>query len=260
MPPLPKPAIELACMTDPGQVRSQNEDSVAGDAEIGFAVLADGMGGHNAGEVASRIAADLVSARFRSDASLHAYLDARRAESFVATTIAAANSAVLEASATHPRYRGMGTTLVLVFWHDKGVTYGHVGDSRLYLLREGRLERLTRDHTVVQEQLEQGSISAEQARHAPNRNVLTRAIGIDAEVEADVRTIAIRRGDLYLLCSDGLTDMMTDDEIGSTLLACEADPTIAAERLIELANEAGGHDNVSVALARVLSVSSPLDG
>jgi PPM family protein phosphatase len=250
MPPLTKPVIDLACMTDPGQVRSQNEDSVAGDAEIGFAVLADGMGGHNAGEVASRIAADRVSATFRSHPSLHEHLDKRRAENFVATTIAAANSAVLEAAGTHPRYRGMGTTLVVVLWHGDDVTYGHVGDSRLYRLRDGQLERLTRDHTIVQEQLEQGSISAEQARYAANRNVLTRAVGTDAQVEADVHTRAIRRGDLYLLCSDGLTDMMTEDEIGRTLLACGADVRTAAARLIELANEAGGHDNVSVVLAR----------
>jgi PPM family protein phosphatase len=258
MPPLTKSVIDLACMTHQGQVRSQNEDSVAGDSDIGFAVLADGMGGHNAGEVASRIAADLVSTTFRSDLFVPEHLDARRAESFVATTIAAANSAVLATARTHPRYRGMGTTLVLVFWHNERVIYGHVGDSRLYLLREGRLERLTRDHTIVQEQLEQGSISAEQARHAANRNVLTRAVGIDPEVAADVRTRAIRSGDLYLLCSDGLTDMMADDEIRSTLLACGADVRTAAARLIELANEAGSHDNVSVILARVLSVSSRL--
>ena len=256
MPSLAKPVVDLACVTDPGQVRSQNEDSVAADAEIGFAVLADGMGGHNAGEVASRIAADLVSATFRSLPPFNEHLDAQRAEAFVKRAIAAANSAVLDTAGSNPRYRGMGTTLVVAFWHPNGMTYGHVGDSRLYRLREGRLERLTRDHTLVQEQLEQGSISAEQARYAANRNVLTRAVGIDAEVEADVRTRATRRDDLYLLCSDGLTDMMSDDEIVHTLLNCGADVSRAAERLVELANEAGGHDNVSVVIARVLGGST----
>ena len=135
------------------------------------------------------------------------------------------------------------------------MTYGHVGDSRLYLLRDGKLERLTRDHSMVQEQLDCGAITAEQARHAVNRNVLTRAVGIDADVEADIRTIAIRRDDLYLLCSDGLTDMMTDDEIRQTLLASGTDVRLAAGHLVELANEAGGHDNVSLILARVVNVA-----
>jgi len=256
MPPLAKPILDLAYVTDPGQVRSHNEDSVAGDAAIGFAVLADGMGGHNAGEVASRIAVDVVNATFGSDVPLPQRLDAERAESFVASTIAAANSAVLALASTDPRYRGMGTTLVLVFWHGNAVTYGHVGDSRLYLLREGRLARLTRDHTIVQEQLEQGSISAEEVRYAAHRNVLTRAVGIDAEVEADLRTSATLPGDVYLLCSDGLTDMMTDDDIRRTLLACATDVSTAAVRLVELANEAGGHDNVSAVVARVLAGSS----
>ena len=252
MPRPAKPILDLACVTDPGEVRSHNEDSVAGDAVIGFAVLADGMGGHNAGEVASRIAVDVVNAMFRSAGFLGERLEPERAEGFVASATAAANSAVLALAATDRRYRGMGTTLVVVFWYHDTVTYGHVGDSRLYLLREGRLERLTRDHTIVQQQLEQGRITAEEVRYAANRNVLTRAVGIDAEVEADVHTRATRPGDLYLLCSDGLTDMMTDDEIGRTLDACKADVNTAAVRLVELANEAGGHDNVSVVVARVL--------
>jgi PPM family protein phosphatase len=256
MPRLAKPIVHLACVTDPGEVRSDNEDSVAGDAAIGFAVLADGMGGHNAGEVASRIAVDVVNTTFRSAAFLGERLEAERAESFVGTAIAAANSAVLALAGTDPRYRGMGTTLLVAFWHDNSVTYGHVGDSRLYLLRAGKLERLTRDHTIVQQQFEQGRISAEEVRYAANRNVLTRAVGIDTEVEADLHTRTIGAGDLYLLCSDGLTDMMTDDEIGRTLLACRADVNTAAVRLVELANEAGGHDNISVVIARVLGGSS----
>ena len=255
MPRLAMPVIDIECASDPGQVRSQNEDSVVGDAEFGFAVLADGMGGHNAGEVASRIATDLVSVGFRSDASLREGVDVPRAETLVSAAVAAANSAVLAAAGTSPRYRGMGTTLVLVLWHEAGVTYGHVGDSRLYLLRDGKLERLTRDHSIVQEQLDCGAITAEQARHAVNRNVLTRAVGIDPHVEADIRTIAIRRDDLYLLCSDGLTDMMTDDEIRQTLLASGTDVRLAAGHLVELANEAGGHDNVSLILARVVNVA-----
>jgi protein phosphatase len=144
----------------------------------------------------------------------------------------------------------MGTTLIVAFWHERGVSYGHIGDSRLYLLRNGALAQLTRDHTIVQEQLERGAIDREQARRAPNRNVLTRAVGIDRNTEPDVSTQSLRSGDVCLLCSDGLTDMVTDEEIRGTLLACGAQLDFAAQQLVECANAGGGLDNISVILAR----------
>jgi serine/threonine protein phosphatase PrpC len=250
MQPVLLPRLELACVTDPGQIRSQNEDSIAADAEIGFAVLADGMGGHNAGEVASRIATDTISARITSDASA-GRLNASRVEALIADYVDAANHAVLETANARPECRGMGTTLVLVLWHEGRVTYAHVGDSRLYLLRDGRLERLTRDHSLVQEQLDSGALRPDEARFALNRNVLTRAIGIDLYVDPDIHTRSVGPRDVYLLCSDGLTDMMTDEEIARTLLSSR-DVTAAATRLVEIANEAGGHDNISLILAQVV--------
>ena len=247
------PRLEVAALTDPGKVRPHNEDCIAADGHAGTAVLADGMGGHNAGEVASRLAVELVSANLKAQALGAEGLDAIRAENLVAAQIAQANWALLDASHSDPAYEGMGTTLVAAVWHREGVTYGHVGDSRLYVLRGNEMRQLTRDHSIVQEQLEQGAISAEQARYAPHRNVLTRAVGIDLVIEAEVRTWRAEPDDVYLLCSDGLTDMLTDEEIRETLLESGSCVDAAAERLVERANANGGLDNISVILVRVLA-------
>lgn len=249
------PMLDVAAVTHPGRVRSHNEDWITADAYAGCAVLADGMGGHKAGEVASRMAVDLVMAGIKSSREGREKLDAARAERLIAAQVAAANTGILEAALSDRRYDGMGTTIVVVLWHEDGVTWGHVGDSRLYLLRRGELRQLTRDHSIVQEELERGAISAEQARHAANRNVLTRAVGIDPEVEADVRSFGVEAGDVYLLCSDGLTDMVIDRNIGETLRACGPEVAAAAERLVEQANESGGLDNISVILVRVVGAA-----
>lgn len=243
--------LDLATATHPGRVRSHNEDCIAADADAGVAVLADGMGGHNAGEVASRMAVELVAANAKAERDRACGLDAAHWEAVVEAQIAAANAAIFDAAGGHRQYEGMGTTLVVALWHDGGVSYGHIGDSRLYLLRNGALEQLTRDHTIVQEQLESGALNREQARHAPNRNVLTRAVGIDPKAEPDLGTRPLRSGDVYLLCSDGLTDMVPDEEIRETLLSCGVRIELAAQRLIERANASGGLDNISVIVARV---------
>lgn len=245
------PLLEVAAITHPGKVRPQNEDCIAADARAGLAVLADGMGGHNAGEVASRMAVELVSSRIAQRLTLQDVHDAARAEALIAAQMAIANSTLLDAAAGRAEYRGMGTTLVVALWHSEGVTCGHVGDSRLYRLRDRDLRRLTRDHSIVQEQVDSGAISAEQARFAPNRNVLTRAVGVDPEVEADVHTSPFEPGDVYLLCSDGLTDMLSDDEIRHALLAHARDVDAAAGELVQHANEHGGLDNISVIVVRV---------
>ena len=249
------PVLDVAAVTDPGRVRPQNEDYVAADPTAGFAVLADGMGGHNAGEVASRMAADLVISGIRAASDRDGRLDAMRAENLVGNQVAAANAVVFEAARVERRYDGMGTTLIVVLWHAAGITWGHVGDSRLYLLRRGELRQLTRDQSFVQEQLERGAISREQARYSMNRNVLTRAVGIDPSVQADVQSSAVEEGDVYLLCSDGLTDMLADDEIEQTLRECGPQIRVAAKRLIEQANARGGLDNISVIVARVVGDS-----
>ena len=242
--------LDIASASHPGRVREHNEDWVCVDVGAGLAVLADGMGGHNAGEVASRVASDVVLRAIGGRRAENDVLDRTRAEALLAAQVAAANAAVFEASCTERRYQGMGTTLVVALWHAQGVTYAHVGDSRLYLLRGDAFTQLTRDHSIVQEQLERGAISFEQARYSINRNVLTRAVGIESEVLADVASRDVQPGDLYLLCSDGLTEMVTDDEIRQTLLASGADLAAAAHALIDRANAAGGTDNVSVILVR----------
>jgi protein phosphatase len=169
----------------------------------------------------------------------------------VKTGIARANSSILQASQSQARYSGMGTTLVMALFRDNKVTVAHVGDSRLYVLREGRLTPLTRDHSLLQEQLDSGIITPEQARLSQNRNLVTRALGVDPVVEADIRDVEVKPGDLYLLCSDGLNDMVEDAAIAQCLTDCSESLAALADRLVAMANDAGGRDNVSVILVRV---------
>lgn len=246
--------LEVASATHPGMVRSHNEDSVATDAEIGCAVLADGMGGYNAGEVASGIAVALIAKEMKNalaGASTGA-LSGGAAQRLISEHSAKANAAIYEAARREPQYSGMGTTLVVALWHDNQLSVGHVGDSRLYRLRGEVLEQVTRDHSLLQEQIDSGTITKEQARYAANKNLVTRAVGIDPEIETEVHTHAVAAGDIYLLCSDGLSDMVTDEEIQVTLSALKANLQLAADQLVQQANDNGGRDNVSVVLVRVL--------
>jgi protein phosphatase len=145
----------------------------------------------------------------------------------------------------------MGTTLVVAVWCDNRMAVGHVGDSRLYRLRGGTLEQITRDHSLLQEQIDSGMITKEQARNSQNKNLVTRAVGIDPEVETEVHTYPVELGDIFLLCSDGLSDMVTDEDIELTLSSLQANLQLAAEQLVQQANDNGGRDNVSVILVRV---------
>ncbi len=146
----------------------------------------------------------------------------------------------------------MGTTLVVALWHDNQMTVGHIGDSRLYRLRDDTFEQVTRDHSLLQEQIDSGMITREQAKFSQNKNLVTRAVGIDPEVEAEVHTYPVQPGDLYLLCSDGLSDMVTDEDIQLTLSSLQANLPLAAEQLVQQANDNGGRDNISVILVRVV--------
>ena len=245
--------LEIATATHPGMVRSHNEDSIMADADLGLAVLADGMGGYNAGEVASGIAVALIPAEIRKAfARASQDLNGTDVERLVREQSVRANTTIYEAAQKEAQYRGMGTTLVVALWHDDRVVVGHIGDSRLYRLRNDTLEQITRDHSLLQEQIDSGILSREEARHAPNRNLVTRAVGIDREVEPEVHTYPARKGDIYLLCSDGLPDMVADEDIQNTLASLKANLPLAAEQLVQQANDNGGRDNVSVILARVL--------
>jgi PPM family protein phosphatase len=248
-----KAALEVATATHQGMVRSHNEDSIAADAEIGLAVLADGMGGYNAGEVASGIAVELIKTEMtKSLAGRRAGdLNGLDAEQLITEHSTRANAAIYQASQSQPQYSGMGTTLVVALWHDNKISVGHIGDSRLYRLRGGALEQVTRDHSLLQEQIDSGMITKEQARHSQNKNLVTRAVGIDPEVETEVHTYPVQAGDIYVLCSDGLNDMVTDEDIELTLSSLQANLPLAAQQLVQQANDNGGRDNVSVILVRV---------
>ena len=247
-------ALEVATSTHSGMVRSHNEDSIAAEAEVGLAVLADGMGGYNAGEVASGIAVALISSEVKkalTDKDPEDF-DNAAAEALIAEHALRANTAIYQASQSQPQYSGMGTTLVVALWHDNQMAVGHIGDSRLYRMRDGILEQVTRDHSLLQEQIDSGMITKEQARHSQNKNLVTRAVGIDPEVEAEVHSYPARPGDIYLLCSDGLSDMVTDEDIQLTLSSLAANLPLAAQQLVQQANDNGGRDNISVILVRVV--------
>ena len=245
--------LEITTATHSGRVRSHNEDSIAADAAVGLAVLADGMGGYNAGEVASGIAVAMISAELKKAlASITGDLDVSTAEKLVGEHAVRANNAIFQASQSQPQYAGMGTTLVVALWHDDYMIVGHIGDSRLYRMRGSKLEQVTRDHSLLQEQIDSGLITKEQARHSQNKNLVTRAVGIDPEVDAEVHSYPVQAGDIYLLCSDGLNDMVTDEDMELTLSSLQANLPLAAEQLVQQANDNGGRDNVSVILVRVL--------
>lgn len=250
-PPLPVPlTIELHAAVDPGRTRSNNEDSVATDDGVSLAVLADGMGGYNAGEVASNMATSFIRTelgRWLREASAQASdAEVRRAMDICVDN---ANRAIFNAANANPQYAGMGTTLVVALFRDAKLMLGHVGDSRCYRLREGRLQQITRDHSLLQEQIDAGLITAEQAAFSANKNLVTRAVGVEDTVMLETHQHDVLPGDLYLLCSDGLSDMLDDDGIAEVLLAHESLQS-GARALIDAANEAGGRDNISVILGR----------
>src|SRR3990170_7565279 len=220
----------------------------------GLEVLADGMGGYNAGEVASGIAVELIRTEMKKSLSNKSpeELNGQDAEQLIEAHAARANTAIYQASLSQPHYSGMGTTLVVALWHDNQISVGHIGDSRLYRLRGGALEQITRDHSLLQEQIDSGMITKEQARYSQNKNLVTRAVGIDPEVEAEVHSYPARPGDIYVLCSDGLNDMVPDEDIELTLSSLAANLPLAAQQLVQQANDNGGRDNVSVILVRVL--------
>jgi protein phosphatase len=246
-------ALEMATATHAGMVRSHNEDSIATDAEIGLAVLADGMGGYNAGEIASGIAVELIRSEMRRALAgkKPGELNGKGAERLIVEQASRANAAIYHAAQSQPQYSGMGTTLVVALWHDNHVSVGHVGDSRLYRLRAGALEQITRDHSLLQEQIDSGMITKEQARYSQNKNLVTRAVGIDPEVETEIHTYSVLPGDVYLMCSDGLSDMVSDGDIQLTLTSLAANLPLAAQQLVQQANDNGGRDNISVILVRV---------
>ncbi|MCY7370608.1 MAG: Stp1/IreP family PP2C-type Ser/Thr phosphatase [Polaromonas sp.] len=241
---------DIFTQTDPGLTRENNEDAIAVDPLTGLCVLADGMGGYNAGEVASGMATAFIKtemARWLEHTGASASSrDVRRA---LEICVENANHSIFNAASSNPQYRGMGTTLVLGVFQGQRVTLGHIGDSRCYRLRGHAFQQLTKDHSLLQEQLDAGLISPEHAHMSLNRNLVTRALGVESAVQLELNEHKAEPGDLYLLCSDGLTDMLFDTDIASILLEPHSLEKKAAS-LVHRANEQGGRDNISVVLAQ----------
>jgi PPM family protein phosphatase len=250
--------FEMASATDVGQVRAHNEDSIAADPDIGLATLADGMGGYNAGEVASGIAVAMVPAEVRTlNASQGlSTLDDEGVENMVAAQASKVNAAIYAAAQNQANYSGMGTTLVIAYWHGNRVTIGHLGDSRCYQLRGDKIKALTRDHSWIQEQIDAGLMTYEQARMSKKKNLVTRACGIDLNVVPEVHTHDVQPDDVYVLCSDGLYDMVSDENIHLTVSSLKSNLPLAAQQLVQQANDGGGRDNISVILVRVLKAAN----
>jgi len=206
------------------------------------------MGGHDGGEIASMLAVKTIEEYFKTH-----WLDELPSTASIREAIERANQAIYELNQQENRKgsRRMGTTLVMVQFYDNRMAVAHVGDSRLYRVRDGELMQITRDHSLLQDQLDSGLITPEEARYSHNKNLVTRALGVEEDVKTDVAEHAVLPGDVYLLCSDGLNDMVDDEDIALTLSSLSANLPLCAQQLIDLANDNGGRDNVSVVLVKI---------
>jgi protein phosphatase len=242
-------------ITDVGRKRDHNEDSMFADDDLGLWIVADGMGGHEAGETASRIAVETLEHEVVERAPLlfesspgggTRLMTAATNDpvvSMLTESVQAASGAILDKAREDSTFSGMGTTLVSVYAHDDQVYFAHVGDSRLYRIRNGKIEQLSTDHSLVQEQLAAGIISRKEAETSPYKNIITRSVGFERKIDVDCEAIDMREGDLLLLCSDGLSNMVTDKEILEIL--SHKEPPVALEFFINLANSRGGDDNIT---------------
>ena len=245
-------------ITDTGRVRDHNEDAIAGDNELGLWVLADGMGGYNAGEVASGIAVETImklasEACQREDrAQLEPGTGLMRQTIVLRDAVHRANKIINQTAKSQPQCEGMGTTLVACLFYDNRVSVAHVGDSRLYRMRVNRFEQITMDHSLLQELVDRGFYSQEEAERSTNRNYVTRALGVESKVEVEVQEADASKEDYFLLCSDGLPDMVEDEDIHLTISTFNNNVDTIGNQLIKLANDNGGRDNISVILVRVV--------
>ncbi|MEE8042381.1 MAG: Stp1/IreP family PP2C-type Ser/Thr phosphatase [Pseudomonadales bacterium] len=249
--------VDIVALTDRGLVREHYEDHIGSNLDVGLAILADGMGGLNAGEVASAMAVELISFELAQVVPNLEVVGGDGASGHTLESLAVdqavkkANETIYQVAQSQPQCAGMGTTLVLILLYDNHITIAHVGDSRLYRLRKGTFEQVTVDHSLIQELVDRGFYTREEARHSANKNIVTRAIGIAPSVEVEVQEQGARLGDLFLMCSDGLNDMVVDDDIQRIIELYEDDLEAAAQALVDTANANGGRDNISVILAKV---------
>jgi protein phosphatase len=248
--------IEVAGQTDVGRKRAHNEDNFAILAEYGLYIVADGMGGHASGEVASQLAVDTMREFFAStaddpDRTWPYKMDRDRGyeENRLLTGIKLSNLRIFEAAKNNPKQKGMGTTICALFVSAEGVYTAHVGDSRVYRVRDGVMEQLTEDHSLLNDYMKMKQLTDEEIENFPHKNVIVRALGMKETVKVDTRFDAPRSGDIVLLCSDGLAGPVSEEDI-SRIIQSAPDITTAAAQLINKANENGGPDNVTAVLAR----------
>ncbi len=251
---------KLLCVgqTDTGRVREHNEDMIAYDGEMGLVVLADGMGGYNAGEVASGIATKTIFNLVRECVEQYDLSQGDQASGLsrpgiiLRDAIQRANKIIYQTARSQPNCEGMGTTVVAALFHDNRISVAHVGDSRLYRVRGGQIQQVTLDHSLLQELVDRGFYSPEEAQRASNKNYVTRALGVESNVDVEVQEHPVLRGDIYLLCSDGLSDMVESEDLGLTVNTFGANLGSVAQHMVRLANDNGGKDNISVVLTQVL--------
>lgn len=251
-------ALEVVGRTDPGRVRNHNEDTIGEDLDNGIVVLADGMGGYKGGEVASAIAVNTILQELQNSlagVSPHerdAATGYSRGSLIARNAIIKANETIFQTAKSQPQYHGMGTTVALAIFYGSRISIAHVGDSRIYRYRDDELAQITVDHTLLQELIDRGFYTEQEAKASLNKNLVTRALGIEPTVAVDIQESLALPGDIYILCSDGLNDMVEDTEIYLTIKRLSDNLGQAADELIRLANEKGGKDNISVILARPL--------
>jgi serine/threonine protein phosphatase PrpC len=251
-----KGKLTLVGKTDTGRVREHNEDTIAADDDVGLLVLADGRGGYNAGEVASGIAVKTITNLVREGlaredlGSVDRTTGLSRPSIVLRDAITRANKIIYQTARSQAECEGMGTTVVAALFYDNRISIAHVGDSRLYRQRGSQIAQVTMDHSLLQELVDRGFYSPEEAQRAANKNYVTRALGVEPQVEVEVQEHPVDKGDIFILCSDGLSDMVEDEDIRLTISTFGANLDTVAKQLIQLANENGGRDNVSVVLAQ----------
>lgn len=250
--------LEFSSHTDIGLVRSHNEDAIEICPELGLAVLADGMGGYNAGEVASQMSVDIVCEQIKQKHG-SAWLprlpwQTSVPEKWINDAVTEANARVIDVAGKNPDNFGMGTTIVVAISYYDKLVIGHVGDSRVYRFRDDFIELITKDHSVLQSQIDAGLISEAEALYSPIKNLITRAVGSSDEIEVEIHHHQMKQGDVYLLCSDGLSDMLDHLHIQQVLRDQVQDLELCCKTLVYMANRNGGVDNISVVLIRVVEL------
>lgn len=238
--------MEIGVKTDVGRIRDNNQDSyyISPERDYPLFIIADGMGGHKAGEIASKMAIDIISNNLK-DGLTDRIVEDKDIKDKIENSIYEANDKIYKKSMKDEKFSGMGTTVTLAYAINKKIFIGHAGDSRAYLLKDGMLSQITADHSLVEELIKNGSITKEEAKRHPQRNIITRAVGTSNNIKADLVVELQHEDDILLLCTDGLTNMLDDDEIKNSLLINE-DIQKACEELVKLANDKGGFDNITV--------------